>query len=488
MVSSLGSHKLAHHTCTNETFKILKQTLTSMNNIEKKTKGLTQEGSFQHSKDNGYLITPALDPMPNGTVVFNFDGRDYMQVPNETTIHEKRESKKRKRDENDSPYDTHHTKVTNFLNRSPSKSKSEESSDDAVSQNNRMSEDIKSLSDIEKEHAEYLKIEIEEFEKRQPHITKSFQEVEEVEEFSIYYDGAAIEWAPDITIAMIEEDPDQGMEDFLVTIPPPATMNATEDDQEVPTVTAVTLIMREKNLDFEPGKGVFIVINLGPVNVKEKTTGLIITIHLEIEIDTILEEDMRKVLVTKSTLITIKELLTNKAQRENALKKVIWPKQVPNETTIREKRESKKRKRDENDSPYDTHHTKVTNFLNRSPSKSKSEESSDDAVSQNNRMSEDIKSLSDIEKEHAEYLKIEIEEFKKRQPHITKYVMIFSPQTSKMKPRSALVSVCFIWLIPLLIFVPWVDVYIEKIHTINISRFGGVSILCTTLAAQFISL
>ncbi|ESO05895.1 hypothetical protein HELRODRAFT_64605 [Helobdella robusta] len=48
-----------------------------------------------------------------------------------------------------------------------------------------------------------------------------------------------------------------------------------------------------------------------------------------------------------------------------------------------------------------------------------------------------------------------------------RYVMIFSPQTSKMKPRSALVSVCFIWLIPLLIFVPWVVVYIEKIHTIK---------------------
>ncbi|ESO10287.1 hypothetical protein HELRODRAFT_184561 [Helobdella robusta] len=176
------------------------------------------------------------------------------------------------------------------------------------------------------------------------------------------------------------------------------------------------------------------------------------------------------------------------AQSFNYNERTSYKQQVPNETTIREKRESKKRKRDENDSPYDTHHTKVTNFLNRSPSKSKSEESSDDAVSQNNRMSEDIKSLSDIEKEHAEYLKIEIEEFKKRQPHITKYAMIFSPQTSKMKPRSALVCVCFIWLIPLLIFVPWVDVYIEKIHTINISRFGGVSILCTTLAAQFISL
>ncbi|ESN97922.1 hypothetical protein HELRODRAFT_177584 [Helobdella robusta] len=108
---------------------------------------------------------------------FNYNERTSykQQVPYETTIHEKRESKKK-----------------NVI--SPSKSKSEESSEDAVSQNNRMSEDIKTLSDIEKEHAEYLKKEIEEFEKRQPHITKSFQEVEEVEEFAIYYDGAAIEW------------------------------------------------------------------------------------------------------------------------------------------------------------------------------------------------------------------------------------------------------------------------------------------------------
>ncbi|ESO09690.1 hypothetical protein HELRODRAFT_183957 [Helobdella robusta] len=60
-----------------------------------------------------------------------------------------------------------------------------------------------------------------------------------------------------------------------------------------------------------------------------------------------------------------------------------------------------KRKRDEDGSPYDTHRTKVTNFLNGSPCKSQLDESSDDAESQNN----------------ADYLKKEIEILKKATTH-----------------------------------------------------------------------
>ncbi|ESN89946.1 hypothetical protein HELRODRAFT_182956 [Helobdella robusta] len=99
-------------------------------------------------------------------------------VPYEVTKNEKHRGEKRKRDEDGSPYDTHRTKVTNFLNGSPCKSQLDESSDDAESQNN----------------ADYLKKEIEIFEKRQPHIAKSFHEVQDCDEFAIYYDGAAIEW------------------------------------------------------------------------------------------------------------------------------------------------------------------------------------------------------------------------------------------------------------------------------------------------------
>ncbi|ESN89959.1 hypothetical protein HELRODRAFT_182968 [Helobdella robusta] len=227
--------------------------------------------------------------------------------------------------------------------------------------------------------------------------------------------------APDITIAMKEEDPDRRIEDNLVTIPLLATMNTAEDDQDLLTMTAVTLIMKEENPGFEQRKEKFIVINLDPVNVTEKTTGPIITIHLQIEIDMILGENMRHIHETKNLLIFTKGLPTNKEQKENALKKIIWQKPVPYEVTKNEKHRGEKRKRDEDGSPYDTHRTKVTNFLNSSPCKSQLDESSDDAESQNSRMSEDIKTLRHIEREHADYLKKEIENFEKRQPHIAKY-------------------------------------------------------------------
>ena len=49
----------------------------------------------------------------------------------------------------------------------------------------------------------------------------------------------------------------------------------------------------------------------------------------------------------------------------------------------------------------------------------------------------------------------------------SRYLAIFYPQTNRMTPKVALVVVSFIWLLPVLIFIPWAIVYNQRVYPIQ---------------------